>query len=88
MPVPHRVPIVAVAGVIVTHDDDGRPVGVSRDMPVPRSVADVGVGVEESVLPHVADVGSVLCHFADVGMGVEDVKVAEDEVAEVEVAEV
>ena len=57
-------------------------------MPVPRSVADVGVGVEESILPHVADVGSVLCHFADVGMGVEDVKVAEDEVAEVEVAEV
>jgi len=68
--------------------DDGRPVGVSRDMPVPRSVADVGVGVEESVLPRVADVDSVLRRFADVGVGVEDVKVAEVKVAEVEVAEV
>ena len=92
---PHHVPVVAiaaiagvvaitaVAGEIVTHDADGRPVGVSRDMPVPCSVADVGVGVEESVLPRVADVGSILCHFVDVGVGVEDVKVVEDEVAEV-----
>jgi hypothetical protein len=57
-------------------------------MPVPRSVADVGVGVEESVLPRVADVSSVLHHFVDVGVGMEDVKVAEVEVVEVKVAEV
>jgi len=93
---------VAVAGVIVTHDDDGRPVdvgrgSVSRAMPVPRRVTDVGVGVEESIEGGPRRV-------VDVGVGVkESVEVLEVlrhfadvgmgvednvEVAEVEVAEV
>ena len=71
--------------MIVTHDDDRRPVdvgrgGVSRAMPgVARRVADVGVGVKEIVEVH-----EVLRRFDDdVGVGVEDNVV---EVAEVELA--
>ena len=62
--------------MIVTHDDNGRPVDVGRGevsaMPVPRRFADVDTGaivdfgrggVSAIPVPH---------HFADVSMGVED----------------
>jgi hypothetical protein len=65
--------------VIVTHDDDGRPVdvgigGVSRAMPgVPRHLADVVVGVGESVEGGVIRAMPVPRCVTDVGMGVKEI---------------
>ena len=65
--------------MIVTHDDDGRPVdvgrgGLSRAIPgVPRRVADVGVGVEESVEEGVIRAMPAPRPVADVGVGVKEI---------------
>ena len=65
--------------MIVTHDDDGRPVDVgrgelSRAIPgVPRRVTDVGVGVEESVEGGVIRAMPVPHRVADVGVGVKEI---------------
>ena len=65
--------------MIVTQDDDGRPVdvgrgGVSRAMPgVLRRVADLRVGVEESIEGGVIRAMPVPRRVTDVGVGVKEI---------------
>ena len=71
----HSINVVST-GVIVTHNDNGRPVDVGRggvsDMPVPRHFADVDAGVIVDFGRGGVSAIPVPHHFADIDMGVED----------------